>query len=162
MRIENMSYHAVIASPVGLLGLAEHDAQLVLLEFLPPPAPLLAATSPLLVEATRQLACYFQNPLFVFDLPWALSVSAHQHKVLAAIAAIPVGNVQTYAEISKCVQSSPRAVGGACGKNPLPLFIPCHRVVAAKGLGGFNAGRSGVDWLPIKRWLLNHEQANYG
>ncbi|QBC43219.1 methylated-DNA--[protein]-cysteine S-methyltransferase [Iodobacter fluviatilis] len=162
MRIESMAYHAVIASPVGPLGLAEHDAQLILLEFLPPSAPLLATTSPLLVEAARQLACYFQNPLFVLDLPFMLSVSAHQHKVLAEIATIPVGNVQTYGEISKRIQSSPRSVGGACGRNPLPLFIPCHRVVAAKGLGGFNAGRNGVDWLPIKRWLLNHEQARHG
>jgi methylated-DNA-[protein]-cysteine S-methyltransferase len=56
------------------------------------------------------------------------------------------------------VESAPRAVGGACGANPLPLIVPCHRVVAVNGLGGFNARKDGVDWLPIKRWLLNHER----
>ena len=52
-------------------------------------------------------------------------------------------------------------IGGACGRNPIPVIIPCHRVVAAKGLGGFNANRNGLDWLPIKRWLLQHEGVLY-
>ncbi|MFC7418792.1 methylated-DNA--[protein]-cysteine S-methyltransferase [Iodobacter arcticus] len=157
MRIESTDSYAVISSPVGHLGLAERDEHLVLVEFLPKSLPLQLAISPLLQHVARQLEAYFQNPSFTFDLPWALSVSEHQKKVLAEIAAIPVGQLQTYADISKRIHSSPRAVGGACGRNPLPLLIPCHRVVAATGLGGFNAGRHGVDWLPIKRWLLSHE-----
>ncbi|MBY0443616.1 MAG: methylated-DNA--[protein]-cysteine S-methyltransferase [Burkholderiales bacterium] len=157
MRIENLDSYAVISSPVGHLGLATRNEHLVLVEFLPSSSSLQMATSPLLQDAACQLDAYFQDPLFVFNLPWALSVTEHQKKVLDAIAAIPVGQLKTYADISQCISSSPRAVGGACGRNPLPLLIPCHRVVAATGLGGFNAGRNGVDWLPIKRWLLNHE-----
>ncbi|AZN36997.1 methylated-DNA--[protein]-cysteine S-methyltransferase [Iodobacter ciconiae] len=157
MRIESKDSYSVISSPIGHLGLAERNEQLVLVEFLPGSSFLQTPISPLLQEAARQLAAYFQDPLFVFHLPCALSVSEHQKKVLAEIAVIPSGQLQTYADISRKIHSSPRAVGGACGRNPLPLLIPCHRVVAAKGLGGFNAGRNGVDWLPIKRWLLNHE-----
>jgi methylated-DNA-[protein]-cysteine S-methyltransferase len=157
MRIESTDFYSVISSSIGHLGLAERNEHLVLVEFLPPSVPLQAPISPLLQDAVHQLAAYFQDPFFVFNLPWALSVSEHQQKVLAEIAAIPVGQLKTYADLSKQIHSSPRAVGGACGRNPLPLLIPCHRVVAANGLGGFNAGRNGVDWLPIKRWLLSHE-----
>lgn len=157
MRIESTDRYAVISSPVGPIGLAERNERLVLVEFLPSSSPLQMAHGTLLQEAAYQLAAYFQDPFFIFDLPWALSVSEHQSKVLDEIAMIPIGQLTTYAEIAKRIYSSPRAVGGACGRNPLPLLIPCHRVVAAAGLGGFNAGRNGVDWLPIKRWLLKHE-----
>jgi methylated-DNA-[protein]-cysteine S-methyltransferase len=162
MRAENSAYQAVISSPIGHLGLVERHEQIILLNFLPVSVPLQVASSPLMREADRQLAAYFQNPFFIFDLPWALSVSEHQNKVLDGIAAIPVGEVRTYAELARQIHSSPRAVGGACGRNPLPLLIPCHRVVAANSLGGFNAGRLGLDWSPVKRWLLQHEQVKYG
>ncbi|MEO8386699.1 MAG: MGMT family protein, partial [Betaproteobacteria bacterium] len=73
-----------------------------------------------------------------------------------AMRAIKAGATQTYGELSASIDSSPRAVGTACGQNPVPIVVPCHRVVAATGLGGFMGGKKN-DSLRIKRWLLAHE-----
>jgi len=153
--------HAIIATPFGRLGLSVAAEQLTAVDFLPADAALLRASHPLLSEAERQISAYFNHPNFVFDLPYQLTGTAHQLKVWEAIAQIPAGKVQSYAHIATQIESAPRAIGGACGRNPLPIIIPCHRVVAAKGLGGFNANRNGLDWLPIKRWLLRHEGVVY-
>ncbi|HDK37468.1 MAG TPA: methylated-DNA--[protein]-cysteine S-methyltransferase [Thiolapillus brandeum] len=79
-----------------------------------------------------------------------------QKKVWQALRQIPSGEVLTYGELAKKLGSSPRAIGGACRRNPVPLLIPCHRVVAANGDGGF-AGHTDGHWMEIKRWLLSHE-----
>ncbi|UXY16597.1 methylated-DNA--[protein]-cysteine S-methyltransferase [Chitiniphilus purpureus] len=151
-------YHAILASPIGPLGLVESAAgEMALIDFLPHAAPLRPPASVVLREAARQLDAYFRSPDFVFDLPCRLDGTAHQLAVWQQIAAIPCGQLLRYAEIARRIGSVPRAVGGACGRNPLPIIIPCHRVVAANGLGGFNANRNGIDWLPIKRQLLVHE-----
>lgn len=150
---------AVLASPIGFLTLEENAGALTRIEFLGERAVALAPISPLLRETALQLAAYFADPHFQFDLPLCLEGTDFRQKVWASIAAIPCGQVISYAELARRVGSAPRAVGGACGANPLPLIVPCHRVVAMKGLGGFNADKDGVDWSPIKRWLLNHEHA---
>ena len=150
-------FDAVIVSPVGYLGLQENAGFLTRIEFLGPEAVAKAPQSALLQDAERQFAAWFADPAFQFSIPYRLDGSEFRRKVWAQIAAIPCGKVRTYAEIARALQSAPRPVGGACGANPLPMLIPCHRVVAAHGLGGFNARRGGVDWLPIKRWLLTHE-----
>ncbi|WP_432721914.1 methylated-DNA--[protein]-cysteine S-methyltransferase [Jeongeupia wiesaeckerbachi] len=155
--IEYADYHAIVASPVGPLGLYAADDVLLRLDFLPADAPLRAPAAGLLVETTRQLAAYFDDACFRFDLPYRPEGTEHQRRVWQAIAAIPPGQVLRYGEIAATLSSSARAVGGACGANPLPILIPCHRVVAGNGLGGFNANRLGIDWLPIKRRLLGHE-----
>lgn len=153
--------HAIIATPFGRLGLWAAAELLSAVDFLPADTAVQATTHPLLREAERQITAYFANPHFVFDLPYQLAGTAHQLKVWDAIAQIPAGKVLTYAQIAAQIGSAPRAIGGACGRNPLPIIIPCHRVVAAKGLGGFNANRNGLDWLPIKRCLLRHEGVIY-
>nr|WP_314901770.1 methylated-DNA--[protein]-cysteine S-methyltransferase [uncultured Deefgea sp.] len=160
MSIDLMS-HAVIATPFGRLGLWVEAERLKAVDFLPSHETLLTAHHPLLRETEQQIAAYFRNPDFVFDLPYQLQGTAHQLKVWEAIAAIPAGAVTSYAAIASQIGSAPRAIGGACGRNPLPVIIPCHRVVAAKGFGGFNANRNDLDWLPIKRWLLRHEGLIY-
>lgn len=152
---------AVIATPFGRIGLRAEGDHLSQVDFLVASAEIIPATHPLLREAERQIAAYFKEPQFVFDLPYELNGTPHQLKVWQAIAAIPSGEVVSYAAIAKQIASAPRAIGGACGRNPIPVVIPCHRVVAAKGLGGFNANRNGLDWLPIKRWLLQHEGVVY-
>lgn len=151
------SFDAVIASPVGFLGLSAHADALTRIEFLGADCLPLAPSNPLLREAAAQLAAYFADPSFRFDLPYRLEGTEFRRRVWAQIAAIPSGEVRSYADLAHALYSAPRPVGGACGANPLPLLIPCHRVVAANGLGGFNARRGGQDWLPIKRWLLTHE-----
>lgn len=151
------AYDAVIASPVGALGLQEKNGCLTRIEFLGAQAAITAPSSFLLREAQGQLGAWFADPAFEFDLPYALEGTDFRRRVWEQIAAIPCGQLRTYADIARALHTSPRPVGGACGANPLPLLIPCHRVVAVNSLGGFNARRGGVDWLPIKRWLLANE-----
>lgn len=149
---------STILSPVGFLRLTAQEAALTRIEFLGPQADALPPTDALLIEVARQIALWFDDPAFCFDVPTQVQGTAFQRRVWAQIAAIPCGEVRTYAAVAQAISSAPRAVGGACGANPLPLVVPCHRVVAAHSLGGFNRGAGGVDWLPIKRWLLAHEQ----
>ncbi|WP_373974675.1 methylated-DNA--[protein]-cysteine S-methyltransferase [Chitinibacter sp. SCUT-21] len=143
--------------PFGGVELIATDATLLRLDFLGHLVPELTCVHPLLAEAKKQLLAYCNNPRFTFDLPYSLEGTPHQQKVWQQIARIESGQTLRYLDIASIIRSSPRAVGGACGRNPLPIIVPCHRVLAANGLGGFNANRNGIDWMPIKRWLLAHE-----
>jgi methylated-DNA-[protein]-cysteine S-methyltransferase len=110
--------------------------------------------TPLLREACDQLQAYFDGKRMSFDLPLAPEGSDFQKRVWAALCAIPPGETRSYADIARAIGSAPRAVGGANGANPIPLFIPCHRVIAADGsLGGYSGG----DGPATKRYLLDHE-----
>ncbi len=110
--------------------------------------------TPLLRQARDQLQEYFDAKRMSFDLPLAPVGSAFQKRVWAALCAIPLGETRSYADIGRAVGSAPRAVGGANGANPIPLFIPCHRVIAADGsLGGYSGG----DGPATKRYLLDLE-----
>ena len=106
-------------------------------------------------QMTKEILAYLQRPHQAFSLPTQLAGSAFQQKVWLAIYAIPLGQTRTYSELASQLQSGPRAVANACGANCLPLAIPCHRVVAKNGLGGFMRGAK--NGLAIKRWLLAHE-----
>lgn len=108
----------------------------------------------------EQLDTYFTGRLQQFDWPVSHQGSAFQQQVWQAIAAIPYGQVATYSDIARLIGSAPRAVGQACGKNPLPIVVPCHRVVGQHGLGGFGLGNNESD-LAIKKWLLAHEGAQW-
>ncbi|MCA3308594.1 MAG: methylated-DNA--[protein]-cysteine S-methyltransferase [Roseomonas sp.] len=110
--------------------------------------------TPLLREACDQLQDYFDGKRMSFNLPLAPEGSAFQKRVWAALCAIPPGETRSYADIARAISSAPRAVGGANGANPIPLIIPCHRVIAADGsLGGYSGG----DGPATKRYLLDHE-----
>ncbi len=110
--------------------------------------------TPLLREACDQLQDYFDGKRMSFNLPLAPEGSDFQKRVWAALCAIPPGETRSYADIARAIDSAPRAVGGANGANPIPLFIPCHRVIAADGsLGGYSGG----DGPATKRYLLDHE-----
>jgi methylated-DNA-[protein]-cysteine S-methyltransferase len=106
-------------------------------------------------QMTQEILAYLQRPHQAFSLPAQLAGSAFQQKVWLAIYAIPLGQTRTYSELAAQLQSGPRALANACGANRLPLLIPCHRVVAKNGLGGFMRGDK--NGLSIKRWLLSHE-----
>lgn len=99
---------------------------------------------------------YFDSATSFLSLPLAPQGTAFQRSVWHALTDIPLGETRTYGDIAKKLNSSPRAVGNACRKNPIQIIIPCHRVVSAKGLGGY-AGETDGKQLNIKRWLLNHE-----
>jgi methylated-DNA-[protein]-cysteine S-methyltransferase len=110
--------------------------------------------TPLLRDACDQLQDYFDGKRMSFNLPLAPEGSEFQKRVWAALCAIPPGETRSYADIARTIGSAPRAVGGANGANPIPLFIPCHRVIAADGsLGGYSGGNGPA----TKRYLLDHE-----
>lgn len=109
--------------------------------------------TPLLVHAREQLHAYFDGEPVDFDLPLAPAGSGYRQQVWAALRRIPLGEVRTYAEIAREAGGSPRAVGGANAGNPIPILIPCHRVVATGGIGGYSGG----DGLETKRALLDLE-----
>jgi methylated-DNA-[protein]-cysteine S-methyltransferase len=110
--------------------------------------------TPLLRDACDQLQDYFDGKRMSFNLPLAPKGSDFQKRVWAALCAIPPGETRSYADIARAISSAPRAVGGANGANPIPLIIPCHRVIAADGsLGGYSGG----DGPATKRYLLDHE-----
>jgi methylated-DNA-[protein]-cysteine S-methyltransferase len=106
--------------------------------------------------AAEQIAAYVANPGFSFDLPLAPTGTELQRAVWAAVSRIPAGKTRSYGELANELGSTAQAIGQACGDNVYPLVIPCHRVVAADGLGGF-AHRAQGPTLGIKRWLLAHE-----
>ncbi len=100
--------------------------------------------SPLLDEATRQIAAYFDGELMVFELPLAFHCSAFQEAACGVMADIPYGETITYGEMARRLDSSAQAAGAACGGNPFPLIIPCHRVLGADGIGGYS-GEGGIE-----------------
>ena len=111
--------------------------------------------SEVLDEAVAQLSAYASGGREDFDLPLVVKGSGFQRDVCAAMSAIPFGYTRTYGEIAKDLGVPAQAVGQACGGNPIPVIIPCHRVMGAKGLTGFS-GRGGVE---TKVALLRHEKA---
>ena len=146
--------HLSLPSPVGDLTLFEEDGVLVGLEWGSTDG---ASDSPLLTEARHQLDDYFAGRRQSFDLPMAPMGTVFQKSVWEQLRAIPYGRVETYGEVAGRLSTSPRPVGTACGRNPLPILIPCHRVIAANGnLGGY----SGYDGLETKKFLLALEGAS--
>ena len=114
-----------------------------------------ADCTPLLERAEAQLRSYFAGGTDAFDLPLRIAGSDLQRAVCARMQAIPHGETVTYGDIGRHLGVPAQAVGQACGRNPIPILIPCHRVLGAQGLGGFSA-RGGVE---TKVWLLRHEGA---
>lgn len=150
-------YAAVVPLPVGAAGLRMQGETLVGLDFLPPGTPVRAAREPSARRVAAALQAYLADPRRGFDLPLGLAGTPFRLKVWRLLQGIPPGHTRTYGEIARALGSSPRAVGQAVGDNPIPIIIPCHRVIAADGgLGGFNHSRTGYS-LDIKRWLLGHE-----
>lgn len=139
-----------LVSPFGPLTLHEEAGQLSRLEW----SDDNGSGSPLLDEAARQLVAYFDGRLTAFALPIAFRpglIGAVQR----AMYAIPFGETRTYGDLARDLGAPAQAIGQACGANPLPIIVPCHRVLGANGLGGFSA-RGGVE---TKVALLKHEGA---
>ena len=151
-------YQAIVAAPGFALGIQCDADEITAIEFLEPQAEQPPET-PLAAEAVRQLRAYLADPTFTFGLPLRPSGTTFQRRVWAEIAAIPPGQTHSYGELAKNLKNAPRAVGQACGANPFPLVVPCHRVIASGGgLGGFSRQGGGF-LLDVKRWLLAHENS---
>ena len=150
------TYSARIAAPFAVLGIRTGGEWLTGIDYLPLGAPVLAPLDAFSAEVCRQLEAYLQDPDIRFDLRYRNPGSDYQQRVWDAIQRIPRGQTMSYAEVAGRIGSAPRPVGMACGANRVPLLIPCHRVVASGGIGGFMHSRGGRA-IEIKRWLLRHE-----
>ena len=149
-------YQAVVGAPGFSLGVRCSAEEVIEIEFIEA-RPESAPATPLAAETARQIRAYLADPTFAFGLPLRPSGTSFQRRVWAEIAAIPCGQVRSYGAAAQALRNAPRAVGQACGANPFPLVVPCHRVIAAnQGLGGF-ARHGGGFLLDVKRWLLKHE-----
>ena len=154
----SMDYQAQLRTPLGMLGIRCAEEALTGIEFLAPSATPEQPRNDLARIVCDQLAAYFADPDFCFDIPLNLNGTVHRSKVWQAMRNIPRGQTRSYGDLAVQLHSSPRAVGQACGANPTPIIIPCHRVVSKSGTGGFMHQRDG-NALNIKRWLLAHEFA---
>ena len=137
-------------SPLGDLTVSEEDGAIVAVDW---GWGRDQANTPLLAEARKQLHAYFDGRLSRFDLPLAPAGSPYRRRVWEALCDIPPGQTRTYAEIARVAGGAARSVGQANGANPIPVLIPCHRVVSAGGIGGYSGG----DGIVTKRFLLQLE-----
>ena len=155
------AFQACVRTPFATLGITANDRFVTGIRFLSPSVRAFAPPrNTIAFLACVQLQEYLENPQYRFDLPLQLGGTRHRIAVWEAMQRIPAGKTRTYGELASELKSSARAVGGACGANPIPLIVPCHRIIAASGrIGGFMGAKSPGFELGIKRWLLGHEGA---
>lgn len=138
-------------TPLGPLTLSEEEGAVVALDW---GWGRDQAETPLLRRGRDQLHAYFDGSLTCFDLPITPSGTPYRQRVWKALAAIPYGETRTYQQIAMAAGGSPRSIGGANGANPVPIIIPCHRVIATTGVGGYSGG----DGIATKKFLLTLER----
>ena len=149
-------YDVTVDFPKMKVAVATRAARVVEIRYLPPGSSVISAKNALAERAARQLERYREDPDAPFDLPLLVEGSPFQKSVWGAMCAIPRGRTRTYGDLAKELRGEARSVGQACGDNRLPIVIPCHRVVAANGIGGFSHTTEGY-LIEAKRWLLAHE-----
>ncbi len=151
-----------VETPTGPVVLTEEDGSIVRVTWARGrAAPEFPESSPLLERAAEQIAAYFAGDLQAFDLPLKPAGSDFQRAVWREMLRIPYGETRSYGDLAKATGGVARAVGGACGANPIPIVIPCHRVLAAdRALGGFSGGRGAetkAELLTLEgAWPIQH------
>ncbi|MFN3544113.1 MAG: methylated-DNA--[protein]-cysteine S-methyltransferase [Thiobacillus sp.] len=150
-------YDAILDAPPCQLGVVFTGDALTRLDFLPADTPPVGNDDVRVRRLRTELDAYWRDPRHVFDLPFEPAGTPFQLRVWRALMSIPPGHPSTYGTLAKQLGTAARAVGQACGANPLPILIPCHRVLAVNGLGGFMHTSVGMP-LDVKTWLLAHEQ----
>ena len=148
----------VMDSPIGRLAIHTREGKVMQVDYGVRSAVTNVLTDPLHKKIKRQLQAYFTNPSTAFTLPLELQGTPFQQKVWQALQKIPVSQTLSYGELANRLHTSARAIGNACRANPIPLLVPCHRVIAKNSIGGFSGATSGSD-IDRKRWLLRHEGA---
>lgn len=152
----DQGYSVILRAPFGALGIRCDAAQITGVDILEGHPAERTSNDVFLSSVVRDFNTYFDNPAHVFTSAFAIAGTVFQQRVWRHLCAITPGRPQTYGEVARELGSAPRAVGQACAANAVPLLIPCHRVVAAHGHGGFMHARAGR-WIEVKRWLLSHE-----
>ena len=131
-----------VYSPLGSLTLSEENGFLTALSWANAHIENEGNTTPELSCTADEIKAYFNGELKVFTKPYQLKGTPFQKKIWQAMSEIPYGETRTYGELARMLNTSARAVGGACGKNPLPIIVPCHRVLAAGNkIGGYSGGK---------------------
>ena len=144
-------------TPIGVVAITIREGMLYGIDFLPgTPVNGTTPEDPLEREVARQLTAYFQDGRSRFCLPLGFRGTDFQNRVWHSLSQIGPGQVLSYGAIARQLDSSPRAVGNACRQNPIPIVVPCHRVVSARGIGGYGGEIRGTK-LQMKRWLLSPE-----
>lgn len=149
-----------VASPLGMITVRCVADNIISLDIKATRTPQSRPHESSAKKVAAALQAYFANATYRFHLSLRLQGTPFQRRVWQALQAIPVGETRSYGDIAKQLRSSARAVGMACRANPIPVIVPCHRVVAATGLGGY-AGKTTGRQIGIKRWLLQHEGVRF-
>ncbi|GAB4391248.1 MAG: methylated-DNA--[protein]-cysteine S-methyltransferase [Gammaproteobacteria bacterium] len=150
-------FTAVITTAATRLGIITDEQQVWAIHFVADNQPLQSASNALTAEVIRQLDAFMRDPHHRFDLPLASQGTAFQQQVWQALRQIPSSCTRTYGSLAQELNTAARAIGNACRRNPIPIIIPCHRIIARHHLGGFS-GQTEGRFMAIKRWLLTHEQ----
>ena len=147
-----MFYKAIIQTPIGKIGISTIDQLITRLDFLNGDRALIDPNEEIVESIVNQLNQYFQDPSFQFNIPYQLQGTPFQNKVWQTLSKLPKQKTVSYGSLAQQLKTGARAIGNACRANPLPILIPCHRVIAQGSLGGY-LGKE----ISIKKWLLNHE-----
>ncbi|MEJ2361705.1 MAG: methylated-DNA--[protein]-cysteine S-methyltransferase [Gammaproteobacteria bacterium] len=153
-----MSAKFVMDSPIGRLAVHTHAGKLIQIDFAARGELTRDLVDPLHRQIAHKIKSYFSRPGMRFNLPLNLGGTPFQRKVWHALQEIPASQTLSYGELAQHLHTSARAVGNACRANPVPLVVPCHRVIAKNGIGGFAGAVTGRR-IDRKRWLLQHEGA---
>ena len=148
---------AIISTPLIFMELIADKTHLLAINFIDKPTSEQTNLPPVIQQAQNDINAYLKNPTHEFTTPYKLTGTSLQQKIWKLLTTIPAKETKTYGELASALHTSPRVVGNACRANPIPIIIPCHRVVAANGLGGY-AGQKKGSMFNIKTTLLDHEQ----
>jgi methylated-DNA-[protein]-cysteine S-methyltransferase len=155
--LEKTNYQVVLDVPFARLGVSITDDKIEGISFLSPEIPLYSGKGVLAAEVSCQIKEYFQRKRDHFDLPLKFLGTDFERLVWQSLQEIPYGEVISYGDLAKRLNTSPRAVGNACRKNSFPIIVPCHRVISSGKTGGYCGHREG-NFVAIKKFLLDFEQ----
>ncbi|MFK7794631.1 MAG: methylated-DNA--[protein]-cysteine S-methyltransferase [Gammaproteobacteria bacterium] len=154
MTIDSFDY--ILPSPIGLLGLNISSKGIQRLLYIKTKQDSRIPNKGFGAKVHQQIMEYFELQRTEFDLPIDIQGTTYQNRVLSEVVKISYGESLTYGDIAMAIDSGPRAVGNACRHNPIPIIIPCHRVVKKSGIGGYCGSIVGKE-IQQKDWLLQHE-----
>ncbi|MDX1513512.1 MAG: methylated-DNA--[protein]-cysteine S-methyltransferase [Gammaproteobacteria bacterium] len=156
------AFDAVVPAPFGAIGVRASRDLVTAIDLCPRVVRVKSPRTDAGRAAVRFLEAYLEDPRAVADgVPIGVQGTAFQRRAWQNLRVIPPGAQMSYGELAAKLGTSPRAVGGACRANPVPIIVPCHRVVAARGGGGF-MGETRGPAMEIKTWLLAHEAGEAG
>jgi methylated-DNA-[protein]-cysteine S-methyltransferase len=159
---DESGFAAKMRTPFAVLGIRTNGRAVTGVAYLPKTERARDPADAIAERTVHELRRWVDDPQFRFTVPLAPEGTEFRRRVWQSLQTIPVGESRTYGELARALHTAPRAVGGACGANPIAIIIPCHRVVGTHGsLGGFMGVTEG-DPITIKRWLLTHEGYRFG